>query len=407
MDQNLRFLLKTFRKYYKEESAIMPSRFARREFGFMFFDKSFMQRHVAYSRAADLRSMLYSKVPSHCYYSTAYYRKPAAPTMEEKEWLGADLIFDLDADHLAGAEKMTYSKMLEQIKKEMSNLVDSFLLGDLGFGEENVQIVFSGGRGYHAHVGLPDVLDLGTHERREIVDYITVKGLNMDWVFPEGRTATSTVATGDGVRSNVKTYRTMPLPDSGGWRLRMRDAFENLVDDICAMEPSDMRKAYPSLAGVTGKTLMNMREELAANKESMFRTSSMINIRKITQDRLLEVMSKDVANRLSGEVDEPVTADIKRLIRLPGSLHGKTGLRVVPLTRSELDGFDPLRDAVPTQFSDGPVQITMRRDYEVTIKGERFRLSGTTEVPEYAAVFLVGRKEAVVGDGTEPRDGFF
>ena len=50
MDQNLRFLLKTFRKYYKEEGPIMPPRFARREFGFMFFDKNFMQRHTAFSR---------------------------------------------------------------------------------------------------------------------------------------------------------------------------------------------------------------------------------------------------------------------------------------------------------------------------------------------------------------------
>jgi len=407
MDQNLRFLLKSFRKYYKEEGPIMPPRFARREFGFMFFDKNFMQRHTAFSRSADLRSMLYSKVPSHCYYSTAYYRKPGAPTMEEKEWLGADLIFDLDADHLAGAEKMTYAGMLAQIKKEMANLVDSFLLGDLGFNEEQVQIVFSGGRGYHAHVDLPDVLTLGTHERREIVDYITVKGLNIDWVFPYERTATSTVAMGDGLRSNVKTYRTIPQPDSGGWRLRMRGAFEDLVGDICAMEPSDMRKAYPSLTGVSAKTLVNMKEELAANKESLFRTNSMVNIRKTTQDRLIDMMQNDVSKRLSGEVDEPVTADIKRLIRLPGSLHGKTGLRVVPLSRTELDDFDPLLDAVPEQYSDEPVRITMKRDYDITIRGERFSLKGTTEVPEYAAVFLVGRKEASIGDGTEPRGGFF
>ena len=31
--------------------------------------------------------------------------------MEEKKWLGADLIFDLDADHVQGAETMTYRDM--------------------------------------------------------------------------------------------------------------------------------------------------------------------------------------------------------------------------------------------------------------------------------------------------------
>src|SRR5207245_11160993 len=48
------------------------------------------------------------------------------------------------------------------------------------------------------------------------------------------------------------------------------------------------------------------------------------------------------------ETDEPVTSDIKRLIRLPHSLHGKTGLAVIPMTREALDGFLPLRAATPT-----------------------------------------------------------
>ena len=139
MDSNSRFLLKSFRKYYKDNPIIMPSRFGRREFGFMFFDRNFVQRHMGFSRPEDINKFMITQVPSHSYYSTAYYRKPDAPTMEEKMWLGADLIFDLDADHLEGADKMSYSEMLEQIKKEMINLVDSFLLGDLGFTDKQVQ----------------------------------------------------------------------------------------------------------------------------------------------------------------------------------------------------------------------------------------------------------------------------
>jgi DNA primase small subunit len=37
--------------------------------------------------------------------------------MKEKFWKGADLIFDLDADHLRKAPK-SYSEMLELVKKE-------------------------------------------------------------------------------------------------------------------------------------------------------------------------------------------------------------------------------------------------------------------------------------------------
>ena len=72
--------------------------------------------------------------------------------MDEKGWLGADLVFDLDADHLEGAHDMTFEEMLAEVKVEFKKLLDSYLLGDFGFDEKDILIVFSGGRGYHAHV---------------------------------------------------------------------------------------------------------------------------------------------------------------------------------------------------------------------------------------------------------------
>jgi len=406
MDSNSRFLLKSFRKYYKDNPIIMPSRFGRREFGFMFFDRNFVQRHMGFTRPEDINRFMVTQVPSHSYYSTAYYRKPDAPTMEEKMWLGADLIFDLDADHLVGADKMSYAEMLEQIKKEMINLVDSFLLGDLGFSDDQVSIVFSGGRGYHAHIELNDVVGLGTHERREIVDYVTSNGLNIDWVFPYTRYVTSTATVNGQERSNVSRTRTIPPADAGGWRLRMRNGLKEVVNDVCDMDPKTIKKTYPSIKGTATKSIENYQIDLRKSRELIFQNNKMSTLNKGTQEFLVKIMAEDVAFRLSGEVDEPVTADIKRLIRLPGSVHGKSGLRVMPLSRDELTDFDPLVCAVPSQYSDEEILITMRKDTEITIKEQHFKLSGTVKVPEYAAVFLVGRKMADVGDGTA-KESFF
>ena len=400
MDSNSRFLLKAFRKYYRDDPVIMPSRFSRREFGFMFFDRNFVQRHMGFVRPADINSFMVTQVPSHSYYSTAYYRKPDAPTMEEKEWLGADLIFDLDADHLVGADKMSYSEMLEQIKKEMINLVDSFLFGDLGFSDDQVSIVFSGGRGYHAHIEVSNVLGLGTHERREIVDYVTSKGLDIDKVFPFFSYVSSTAKVNGIDRANVSRIRMIPPADAGGWRLRMRNGLKDVVNDVCDMDPKDIKKKYPSIKTSATKSIENYQNDLRKSRELIFQNNKMSTLGKNTQEFLIKIMAEDMAFRLSGEVDEPVTADIKRLIRLPGSVHGKSGLRVMPLTRDELTDFDPLIDAVPKQYSDEEVTITMRRDTEITIKNQHFKLSGTTKVPEYAAVFLIGRKMADIGDGT-------
>lgn len=401
IDPNSRFLLKSFRKYYKENAPIMPERFGRREFGFMFFDRTFVQRHVSFNKQTDLHRFLIGQVPSHCYYSTAYYQRPDAPTMEEKTWLGADLIFDLDADHLEGADKMSYSEMLAQIKKEMINLVDSFLLGDLGFKEDQISIVFSGGRGYHAHVSTKDVIRLGSAERREIVDYVTSSGLGIDWVFPFNRVPTSQTNVRGQTRTNIAKDRIIPPADSGGWKLRMRQGLIDVVSDICESELKDLKVLYPSMSRMQAKTFAKFQEDLCRSRTAMFEKNLMASLSKGNQEMLIEIMKNDVVPRLSGEVDEPVTADIKRLIRLPNSVHGKSGLRVTPLSRRGLDGFDPLVDAVPKEYSDESVKVTMRRDYEVSVKGERFSLKGETEVPEYAAVFLIGRKAADYGHLSE------
>jgi len=74
------------------------------------------------------------------------------------------------------------SEMLKLVKKETLKLID-FLFEDFGFTGKNISIVFSGGRGYHIHIRDPTILKLGSDERREIVDYLTASGLDIDSLF--------------------------------------------------------------------------------------------------------------------------------------------------------------------------------------------------------------------------------
>jgi len=140
----------------------------------------------------------------------------------------------------------------------------------------------------------------------------------------------------------------------------------------------------------------------------MFEKNTMASLTKPSQRLLIKIMQEDKARMISGEVDKPVTPDIKRLIRLPGSVHGKTGLKVTPITRDELTDYNPLLYAVPETYSNEPTKITLRRDYRLNMKDVRLSLKkGETEVPEFAAVFLVGRKEANYGYDSEQKDSFF
>ena len=302
---------------------------------------------------------------------------------------------------------MSYSQMMDQIKKEMINLLDSFLYNDLGFDEKDVGIYFSGGRGYHAHIELNDVTGLGSHERREIVDFVTSNGLDIDRVFRQENVVRSVVNVKGQERNNISTFRTIPPEDSGGWWLRMRNGLKDVVNDVCDQDTKDLKRTYPSIKSMSPKTIEFYRDDLIKSRDVIFVNNRMATLKKGTQDMLIKIMKEDVAYRLSGEVDEPVTADIKRLIRLPGSLHGKTGLKVMPITRDELNGFDPLLDALPESYTSDPITVNVKRKTDIRINGERFDLDiGVTEVPEYAAVFLVGRRIADIGDG-ERSDSFF
>jgi DNA primase small subunit len=82
---------------------------------------------------------------------------------------------------------------------------------------------------------------------------------------------------------------------------------------------------------------------------------------------------------------------------MPHSLHGKTGLEVVPMTREALDGFLPLRDAIPAAWTEEPVKVSLRAGIKVTMRDETFNLKeGMNIVPEYLAIFLACRGVASV-----------
>ena len=78
-----------------------------------------------------------------------------------------------------------------------------------------------------------------------------------------------------------------------------------------------------------------------------------------------------------GETDEPVTADVRRLIRCPGSLHGGSGLRVTPLTLRDLEDFDPLQDAVV--FGDEAVPLQILKPFKTQMRGRKLQSGGGSD----------------------------
>jgi len=383
--ESLEFLKNRFREYYESATIKLPNRFGRREFAFVFYGGKGMMRHLAFDKKNNYMRFLKERAPAHTYYSSAYYQRPDAPTMQEKNWMGAELIFDLDSDHLPGAEKMTYAESLHKVKIEFFKLVDDFLINDFGFDLKNMDLYFSGGRGYHCHVMDPKIFNLDSNERREIVDYITGRDLKDSLVFHEQITGKKTY----GGRSypSGKSLK-MPTPDEPGWRGRISRGIIEIVNEIKkSYNPVEKLQEY----GVKQSDAERLIMDLSDDRIKRIKDGLLDQSRTIRKFFLNNALRKTAVSMSAGETDEPVTCDIKRLIRLPYSLHGKTGLKVTRVTLDDLHDFDPLRDAVV--FSDDVVKVELNRDINMKMNEEEFNLSqGEQEVPIYLAVFLLGAK---------------
>ena len=377
------FIQDRFREYYQSASIRLPPRFEQREWGFIFFDESYpdivMRRHKSFMTAWETIDYIRSMVPAHAFHSAAYYMYPGAPTMKEKGWQGADLIFDLDADHLQ-IKWTTYGDMLQRTKEETLKLMD-FLRADFALAEDDIEIVFSGGRGYHIHVREPRMIELEGPERREIVDYLTGLTLEMDRIFGEK------IVGGD--FGHAKVVR-IPSQESKGWGGRINGWIVSFLLDVGRKDEDEAIKILKSFEGIGDERALEILK-MAKNKSHLasIRKGNLSASRRIPISFWRELVKRAIAD-VGAKPDEPVTADVKRLIRLPTSLHGGSGFRVTPLTLGELETFDPLSDAIV--FGDDMIRVNVTKASDVEIKGERHVIKkGKQDLPEHLAIFLMCR----------------
>ncbi len=110
--------------------------------------------------------------------------------MENKRWIGGDLLFDIDASDLNLPCKKEHisswvcQKCLEGAKFETAKLVEDFLIPDFGFSEKEISINFSGNRGYHIHVHNDRTFKLDGDARKSISNYITGNNIDLSSFFP-------------------------------------------------------------------------------------------------------------------------------------------------------------------------------------------------------------------------------
>ena len=364
LENDLKFLEETFKQYYFDHFDLIhvPDRSKEREYGYKKFNSG-MIRHMSLKTDKDLHLMLMTNVPSDVFCSNGYYSFPNLP-MAEKDWKEADLIFDIDAkdlklscrkDHTCmkcvscaeislvqdACPKCKSNKLdlvslpcqncISGVKKEVLNLV-KILTSDLQIDDKNIRISFSGNEGFHVYVTNSSYNQLGSNERRDLIDYIKFQS-----AMPERF----------GFPKNNPSRNSFPDLGDSGWSGRVA-------------------------------------KELFGSKSKRSKT-----ITKIISDGQVAYQQKleEMKNSIGVKIDSNVTSDIHRIFRFEGSLNSKSGL--TKLACESIEKFNPYTEAC--LIDDKPVEISANSPIGFRLKNIKFGpyMNEKISVPKYAAVYML------------------
>jgi DNA primase small subunit len=325
--------------YYREEwkSGEVPdflaSSIGYREFGFDHDGRGPRDRYNAFTSMEGLGKFLRDRAPYSAYSSVSYYEKPG----NREGYMKAELVFDIDAKDLPPTLKQcckqgeVCEKCLETAKQYILSLKDIFE-GD--FGIKSLFYIYSG-RGYHLRILDPDVMEFTDVERAYILDYLSgsqeLKGTAKvnRWLAPRGYTRIFKDRL-LGILEDASEKDLVAIEGIG--RTSAKEIVRNkqkIIDDIVGWKNLDWEPDPKT--GIIRRA--RFKALLSILKENKY-------------DKFTDFMLKQNA----GILDAKVTVDVKRILRLPSSLHSKASLKCMLI--KNIESFNPLTDAVPKFVSE-------------------------------------------------------
>ena len=288
-----------------------------REFGFDHTGDGPSDRKNVFQDVRDLEDYVKATAPYAMFSSVALYEEPR----EMAGWLGAELVFDIDAKDLPlrRCQSLHPSGQVCPIcledAKELAR--DTLIVLKEDFGFQNVHAVYSG-RGYHIRVLDEWALRLDGKAREKILAYISSAE---EITFEDIQSRRIMLSSG--------YFRVFRL--RFGYFLRR--VSENHLLNI-GLNKAQVRK------------ILENREQIY---DGFVRKALLTSFpRGIGYRTLLKLFALS-STFSKAYFDGRVTVDVKRILRVPSSLHSKAGFVTTYIGTSErdLEKFNPLRDAVP------------------------------------------------------------
>jgi DNA primase small subunit len=210
--------------------------------------------------------------------------------------------------------------------------------------------------------------------RKEIVDYLM--GIGLDAKF-------------HGISKSVISTRRVSGPELNdkSWQGRVA---KGTYEFLQTASKEDLVKTGLKSMHIT--SLLTYKEEIL---ESWNKKGPWGAIKNISPETWRKIAQYGVEKQ-SVKIDTVVTPDVNRLIRLPNSLHGKTGLKKVVFPIGDIEDFDPLKRAVA--FKEGSVTIHVSDAPQFRVEDEiygPFEMQ-KVELPTAAALMLLCKGMAKV-----------
>jgi len=303
------------KKYYREEWDIkqIPDFIAHsiqeREFGFDHVGRGPNDRYKVFRNTDLLKRFLKVRTPFAAYCSVAYYDKPR----RRDKWTKAELVFDVDAKDIPIRTcecEGVCEICLNEAREIVCGIIDT-LKQDLGL--KNIHIVYSG-RGYHVRVLDDDVTQVNSDVRSQIVKYIV--GAEV----PENEYSL------DYEKVSYEHF-VIPFGYPNVFTERVKYSILHLN------EHSNLDEVNKKLL----KDVLKYRPLIEDNNWGMFKN-------KIGPLRYKKVVN-GIASMNMSLVDAKVSIDLKRILRLPSSLHSMVSMKCTEV--KNIETFDPFKEAVP------------------------------------------------------------
>lgn len=375
------------RKHY-ENCDLVVEKLPRRSVAFNTWD-----RHNAYNSIEELREELVDKVPDSVFYSTARYLEPSAnagagkasETWAKKDRKSTDLTFDLDFDHVEGHSDMTYVEQIDTIAKHTLRLIDILVKQ---YGVKKYQVTFSGRRGFHVRVEDEAYTLLSKSQRKEIMRDLLGERLE--------KKATLALYETNSFKSDAAF--TLKKPSLKDWGGKIRLVCDSLMNTFEA-NTNTLEKHWPKK--LTPKELQNLMSRFSnpTFRQRLVRTGDLrafFGEKLATKTRLENMYSMLLSmakETYAVEIDTSVTAEVNKIIRMPGSINSKHGYECRVIEMDELRDMDYLFFNSIQTFGNKQVQVQI--DKPMTVQGHRtFSLdSGIHTLPMHEAVLALCQSE--------------